>query len=111
MAELVIPDRQILTPPKQSLSRDEWLMRGLVYAISIWLFVVLLFPVYSLLSKSFHDRDGNFVGVANFIDYCPTPSLVEGITNSLFVAGLTTLISIGLALPFAFALTPTCMPG
>jgi iron(III) transport system permease protein len=110
MAELVIPDRQVFTPPKQTLSRDEWLMRGLILAISVWLFIVLLFPVFSLLSKSFHDKDGNFVGVANFVAYFATPSLVEGITNSLFIAGLTTLISIGLALPFAFALTRTCMP-
>lgn len=109
------PDRAIgsgaaAVSPRQRLSGDEWLMRGLTLGFAVWLVLALLLPVATVFLKSLQGRDGSFVGWANYATYLTSPSLLEGLRNSLFVAGLTTVITIGIALPFAFALTRTCMP-
>jgi hypothetical protein len=54
---------------------------GLVLVISLLAILVVL-PLYSLLSKSLEDMDGNFVGLQNFHEYFQTPSLLNSITNS-----------------------------
>ena len=68
------------------LSRDDYALRtGLVAVISLLAILVVL-PLYSLLSKSLEDMDGNFVGLQNFHEYFQTPALLNSITNSLSVA-------------------------
>ena len=48
------------------ISKDDILLRtGLVLLIGLLLLAVV-FPLYTLLSKSFEDRDGEFVGLQNF---------------------------------------------
>ncbi len=49
-------------------------------------------------------------GVDNYIAYVNTPSLFFSVYNSLFIAVTTTVIVIGLAFFYAYALTRTCMP-
>src|SRR5256885_1275815 len=78
-------------------SRDEWIMR---------LGVVLL-VAWALLSKSFQNADGHFVGLANYLRYFSTPALFWSIFNSTGVAIVTTVIVIPLAFTYAYALTRT----
>ncbi len=38
---------------KAKISRDDWIMRGCMAAIGLFLAVFVLLPLYTLLSKSF----------------------------------------------------------
>ena len=78
--------------------------------IGALLVLSLALPLWSMLSKSFDNHDGDFVGVANYAEYFTTPALTYSIQNSLHIAGLTTLITVCIAFSFAYALTRSCMP-
>ena len=84
-------------------------MRLFMGVIGVYLVTVLGLPLYAMLSKSFQDADGAFVGLSNYATYFGTPALFHSISNSLFVATLTTLITVALAFVFAYALTFSCM--
>ena len=92
------------------ISRDDITLRsGLVLLITL-LVIAVVFPLYSLLSKSFEDMDGEFVGLQNFREYFETPALFTSITNSLGVAISVAFIVLVLAFIYAYALTRTKMP-
>ena len=82
---------------------------ALVVIIAL-LAVAVVFPLYSLLSMSLQDMDGEYVGLENFRIYFDTPALFASITNSLSVAISATLIVLGIAFAYAYALTRTRMP-
>ncbi|MCC6470577.1 MAG: putative 2-aminoethylphosphonate ABC transporter permease subunit [Alphaproteobacteria bacterium] len=84
-------------------------MRLGIALLIAWLAFTLALPLWSLLSKSFQDRDGAFVGLANYIEYFSTPALFASVFNSLEVAVLSTAIVLPLAFAYAYALTRTCM--
>ncbi|BBK34456.1 iron(III) transport system permease protein [Stella humosa] len=91
--------------------REAWVLRACLALIILCLLLAIVLPLWSILSKSFEDRAGGFVGLANYARFFATPSLADSILNSLFVAGLTTLIVVPLAFVYAYALTRTCVPG
>jgi iron(III) transport system permease protein len=93
-----------------SLSRDEWLMRIGIVLLVVWLLLVIAFPLWALLSKSFQNANGQFVGLANYARYFSTPTLYGSILNSVGVAIVTTVIVIPLAFTYAYALTRSRMP-
>ena len=96
---------------KPKVSRDDWIMRGGLAAIGIYMLVAVVFPLYLLLSKGFRDADGNFVGLANFAEYFSNPALFFSVYNSLTIADISTFITVGLGFGFAYGLTRSCMPG
>ncbi len=95
---------------KMHLSRDDVIMRSFMILIGLYLLVTLAMPLYTMLSKSFENSDGMFIGLSNYAEYFNTPALVYSIKNSLYIATLTTLITITIAYCFAYALTRSCMP-
>ncbi len=97
-------------PLRARLDRDDVVMRAALLAIAGVLVVTLALPLYAMMSKSFRDHDGAFVGLANYLEYFGTPALSHSIWNSLFVASLTTAITVTIAFTFAYALTRSCMP-
>jgi iron(III) transport system permease protein len=96
---------------RRRIGRDAWLMRALLVGAGVWLLVMFVVPLFTLLSKSVRSRDGNFVGVANYLAYFETPALTSSIVNSVTVATISMLITIALAFPFAYAMTRSCIPG
>ena len=92
------------------LSRDDIVLRTALVVIIALLAVAVVFPLYSLLSMSLQDMDGEYVGLENFRIYFDTPALFASITNSLSVAISATLIVLGIAFVYAYALTRTRMP-
>src|SRR5262249_4209305 len=56
------------------------------------------------------DRDGKFVGLANFITYFSTPALFDSALNSIYVAVVATAIVVPLAFTYAYALTRATLP-
>ena len=63
-----------------------------------------------MLIRSFQNRSGDIVGLANYIKYLTTPSLAQSFINSLYVAIASTLIAVFLAFIFAYGITRTAMP-
>ena len=94
---------------RRRLDRDDVLMRVGICVFIGWMLVTLILPLYWLLSKSFQDANGQFVGLANYIQYFSTPSLFASLWNSLYVAFLTTAIVLPLAFTYAYALQRSCM--
>ncbi len=95
---------------KPRLSRDDWIMRAFMGVIALYLVVALALPLYTMLSKSVQDKDGAFIGLTNYFEYFGTPALSYSINNSLYIATLTTLITVTLAFTFAYAITRSCVP-
>jgi iron(III) transport system permease protein len=91
------------------LSAEEIVMRAAILALVAFLLLAIALPLATLLSKSFQDGDGRFVGLANYIRYFSTPALVASLWNSIWVAALATAIVVPLAFFYAYALTRTRM--
>jgi len=95
---------------RRRLSRDDLTMRAVLAATALFLAAFFALPIGALLVQSFQDKAGGFVGLANFVRYVETPALAQSIRNSLWIAALSTAISVGLAFLFAYGLTRTRMP-
>lgn len=78
--------------------------------VALALVAFLAFPLLAILQQALEGKEGEFVGLANFVSYAQTPALLESLWNSLWVSGLVTAITIPLAFGFAYALTRSCMP-
>ena len=95
---------------KVGLSRDDLVMRGGVVLLAALLLVMVGLPLWALLAKGFEDRDGKFVGLANYVSYFSTPALFNSALNSLHVAAVSTVIVVPLSFLYAYALTRTVLP-
>ncbi|MEA2930518.1 MAG: iron(III) transport system permease protein [Hyphomicrobiales bacterium] len=85
-------------------------MRAGVVLLVAWLLLSIALPLWALLSKSFQNSNGAFIGLANYIRYFSTPTLYGSILNSIGVAIAVTVIVIPLAFGYAYALTRSRMP-
>jgi iron(III) transport system permease protein len=92
------------------LSRDDLMMRAGVVLLAVVLLIMVGLPLWALLAKGFEDRDGRFVGLANYVSYFSTPALFNSAVNSFHVAAVSTAIVVPLAFLYAYALTRTVMP-
>ncbi|MCF3628494.1 putative 2-aminoethylphosphonate ABC transporter permease subunit [Thalassospiraceae bacterium LMO-SO8] len=92
------------------VSSEDWIMRAVLVGIALYLTISILLPLYALLSKSFKNADGVFVGLANYVSFFSTPALFWSIENSLTVTLLCCVIVVTLAFIYAYALTRTCIP-
>ena len=97
-------------PVRRKLSRDDIIVRASLLVLIAFLLLTIALPLGLLLSKSFQNAKGELVGVANYVTYFSTPSLVGSLWNSIRVALLTTAIVIPLSFGYAYALTRTRMP-
>ncbi len=76
----------------------------------VWLLVAVVLPLTQVVGRSFLDGGGAFVGLANYKAYVQSPALFVSFTNSLTVAAFTTVISVGLAFGYSYALTRAVLP-
>lgn len=95
---------------KPRSSRDDRQMLVFILIIGSYLVVTLALPLYAILSKSFENNAGEFVGLANYFEYFGTPALVYSIQNSLTISLWTTVITVTIAFILAYALTRSCIP-
>src|ERR1044072_4183961 len=98
-----------LVRPKAS--SDDIVMRVGIAVVLILLALFVAAPLWTLLSKSFHNADGKWVGLDNYINYVSTPALLQSLWNSLRISFITTAIVVPLAFVYAYALTRTLLPG
>jgi len=92
------------------LSRDDLIQGGGLAAMAAFLIVSMLLPLLWIFSKSFEDSDGNFLGLANYVKYFGTPSLVTSAEHTITIGVVTTVIVVLLAFLYAYGLTRSCMP-
>lgn len=90
---------------------EEHLKRILILLVVFWLLLGIVFPLLPLIQRSLADKNGQWVGLANYQRYFSTPSLSISFTNSLSVSVVTTMLAVALAFGYAYALTRTRMPG
>ena len=107
MSDITINKADIVKP---KLSRDDWIMRTCMVLIGLFLVVAVVLPLYSMMSKSLEDSDGNFIGLANYVEFFSTPVLFSSIFSSLFISVLATFIVLVTAFFYGYALTRSCMP-
>lgn len=79
----------------------------LMAAIPLLLFV--LYPLWSILKKSFILEDGSW-GLGNYVHYFTNPKFVTIINNSFAVSIATTVVTIILAYVFAYAMHRSAIP-
>ncbi len=97
-------------PLRLRLSRDDLIQGGGLVVMGAYLVVAVLLPLWAMLSKSFEDTDGNFIGFANYAQYFGTPALASSLYHTITIGVVTTAIVITLAFIYAYALTRSCMP-
>jgi iron(III) transport system permease protein len=103
-----------LPAPRVRLSRrifvESLAAHGGLWLLGAGLLVFLTLPLATLFIKSFEDRAGAFIGLANFAQYVQTPALARSTMNTVVFACLTTLITVPLAFTFAYAIQRSCIP-
>ena len=88
----------------------EVLAQTLLACVAIVLIAFVAAPLFAIGVHAGLDGDGAFVGLTNLRAYLQTPALLQSLGHSLWVALLVTLITLPLALVFAYALNRSCMP-
>lgn len=103
-----------LPVPRARLSRaivaERLAAHGGLWLLAAGLVVFLALPLAMLFVKSFEDRSGAFVGLANFVQYVQTPALARSTLNTLTFAVLTTVVTLPPAFAFAYAMQRSCIP-
>jgi len=110
MNTLAHPRPALAARPALRWSRDETIARAILFVVMAMLFVFLVAPLLTILAHAVQDKNGNFVGLAHFITYFQTPSLLRAAWNSVWVSAAVVMISVPTAFVFAYALTRSRMP-
>ena len=85
-------------------------MRVCMGIIGLFLAIAIILPLYTMFSKSLENKEGNFIGINNYIDYFSTPALFQSAYNSILISVIGTIIVLLFAFIYAYALTRTKMP-
>ena len=81
---------------------------GLVL-VAVALFVFLTAPLAAILIRAIQDKDGAYVGLANFAQYFASPAFSRSAGNTLTFALVTTFLTVPLAFAFAYAIQRSCI--
>ena len=84
-------------PSRLALAAESLAARGGLLLLAVALLVFLTLPLAMILVRSVEGRAGEFVGIANFVQYVQSPALAQSTWNTLTFACLTTLVTIPLA--------------
>lgn len=91
------------------LDIDRLIPAAMAIIAAVPLVVFVLFPLVSILEKSFETPDG--FGLDNYVRYLREPKFVDIVLNSFAVSITTTVVTIVLAYGFAFAIHRSAIPG
>ena len=110
MATVEAPARR--PPPSPPSGRP----RPGVEALLPWLWAVAAFflvavPVGGLLWRSLADGQTGGIGLGNYAAVLTTPGILEAIWNSTWIGLVTTAVALVIAVPLAFLVSRTDMPG
>lgn len=111
MSELTVPESVVKERVRHVRVREDRLMQLLVIVVGVWLVTFVLLPLYQIVSRSLLGRSGEFIGLSNYLKYFTTPALAGSLYNSLYIAAVSTIITVTLSFVFAYGLTRTHMRG
>lgn len=109
MSSIAIPGR-ISAASRFALAKEALAARSGIILLAVALFVFLTVPLALIFERSVENRSGQFVGLANFVQYVQSPALAQSTWNTLGFAFLTTLVTVPLAFVFAYAIQRSCIP-
>ncbi|GGD29316.1 putative 2-aminoethylphosphonate ABC transporter permease subunit [Pontibacillus salipaludis] len=98
------------TVPQRTSSSGQW-QRLLIVCMVVGLFTFIVLPVIELMERALQNRSGEYIGLENFFTYFSSPSLFQSAYHTVTVAVITTIISVGAALLYAYAIERTHMKG
>ena len=110
MAAVLPSTGDAAAPVKQSAHWTDRVAHAALFVVALALVAFLALPLLAILLHAVQGRDDEFVGLANFIEYAQTPSLLGSLWNSIWVSMMVTAITVPLAFGFAYALARSCMP-
>jgi len=106
---IAVPIRTRLARGLDAL-RQEWLRSLIMIAAVLVIGALVLYPLGILFDIGLRSEDGSFT-LANYQQVLTEPGLVSALVNSIIVSVATTAFSLVLALPMAWAVARTTMPG
>ena len=109
MSSIAVPSGTPM-PSRLALAKEALAARGGIVLLAVGLLVFLTVPLAMILVRSVEARSGEFIGLANFIQYVQSPALAQSTRNTLTFAVLTTLVTVPLAFLFAYAMQRSCIP-
>lgn len=101
----------VLSTVRQKAHWSDWLGRAFLVLVLLVLLAFLAAPLLAILVQALQDDQGRYAGLANFLAYARTPTLLASLWNSLWVSAVVTVIVIPMAFVFAYALVRACVPG
>ncbi|MFM8667039.1 MAG: putative 2-aminoethylphosphonate ABC transporter permease subunit, partial [Betaproteobacteria bacterium] len=101
----------VLSTVSQKAHWSDWLGRAFLVLVLLVLLAFLAAPLLAILVQALQDDQGRYAGLANFLAYARTPTLLASLWNSLWVSAMVTVIVIPMAFVFAYALVRACVPG
>ncbi|MCL4764723.1 MAG: putative 2-aminoethylphosphonate ABC transporter permease subunit [Hyphomicrobiaceae bacterium] len=81
----------------------------ILVGIGTFLALFAVVPLLLMLWRSLQDPDGVFIGLANYATFFSQRTAVDVIANTVFVAVVSTVITVTVGLLFALALAQTCV--
>ncbi|MBI2459942.1 MAG: ABC transporter permease subunit [Candidatus Rokubacteria bacterium] len=88
---------------------ERYLLYPAMAGVFLLLVVFILFPILQVIQRSVAGPEG--VTLANYARYFTHPRIASTAWRSLWVSGLSTVLTVSLAFVFAYALTRTTIPG
>jgi iron(III) transport system permease protein len=106
----VLPSAIASVPVRQAAHWTDRVAQLALLAVALALVAFLALPLLTILLHALQDKEGEFAGLSNFVEYAKTPSLLNSLWNSLWVSAVVTAVAVPLAFGFAYALARSCMP-
>ena len=92
-----------------ALAGEALAARGGLVLVAVALVVFLTAPLAAILIRAIQDKDGAYVGLANFAQYFASPAFSRSAGNTLTFALVTTFLTVPLAFAFAYAIQRSCI--
>lgn len=102
-----------MTKVKERLSgvtKEDIVKCIMIYAVVLFLTCFLVLPLCTLFTKAFQNKEGMFVGMQQFAAYFQNKNLIRSISNTFFIAVVSTVISVTLAFFFSYSLSRKNVP-
>lgn len=96
---------------EQRLGFEDYLRRFLFILVGLGFYLFLIYPLFRGLVRSFQDKAGEFVGLANYINYFSSATTSTSLTNSLYISAMSTIFTVVLAFLYAYGLSRMPIPG
>ncbi|MBN1969686.1 MAG: putative 2-aminoethylphosphonate ABC transporter permease subunit [Candidatus Delongbacteria bacterium] len=90
---------------KIKYTSEDRLIFILIIIMFLALFTAIVLPLFELLLKSIQDKNGVFVGCANFLNFFTTENTKQALFNTINVSIFTTVISVVLGFLYSYGLT------